>query len=285
MTRAPHPLVTELAKRTRDRDLTDKAVAKVLEVSAKSVSNWRHGKASPPMGALLGWSALVEAAMEAVDRDGRVVLRDDELVEDLRSLRRARGWSQEELAERRHVSKSSVISKIEADARGTALATYLAHIAVLDVRLRLVANPPSKPHPMGGPTLSMPKGGACTRTAVDMMPAAGDEQAEDEAREVCLNCTVFVACLSWARTVPEQDDPGGVLAAMTLAERQPTGIRTCSVCEKTKPMAEYAWADDNRRARRAECRACVRVRARALQIATVKKKRATERAAAEQVAA
>lgn len=288
MTRTPHPAVVALDIRSTDKDLSNDAIAKALEVCAKTVGHWRKGHRSPSMHHLLAWAALAEATPEVVDRSGEVILRGQELVDGLAGLRNSRGLSQREVADRRRVSGTAAIRDIERDAGRAGVPTYADHLAAFDVTLRLapLSQSAAPSERTGGMTTTMPRNGACARTPTNMTPPAGDEAAEDTAREVCLSCRVFVGCLAWARTLTEKTDPGGVIAATTRTERAASaGTQACTVCRTDQAVTEFAFSDRVRRIRRRECRTCVRRHGRALQVATAAARRATRKTAAERVAA
>lgn len=140
--------------------------------------------------------------------------------------------------------------------------------------------------------LPMPTGmpsGRCAGVPDVMDPDPDDALGIEIAREVCMSCPVYVLCRAWADTLPEDADPGGVLAATTeserAAQRETADSQTCTECATAKPVVAFAFSDRVHRIRRRECRTCVNKQGRALGAVTAARNRAAMAAAAERVAA
>jgi DNA-binding XRE family transcriptional regulator len=88
-----------------------------------------------------------------------------------------------------------------------------------------------------------------------------DQNAVDVRRAalaLCTTCPVLDACREWVLGLPDADDPGGVCAGMTVAERTDgrehrarvaaagPGTRTCPGCDRDRPrwhfIARHSYA-------------------------------------------
>jgi hypothetical protein len=93
------------------------------------------------------------------------------------------------------------------------------------------------------------------------------------AQNTCTSCPVRVACLGWVMRLPEHDDPGGVCAGLTEADRvkarrilaparQPAAVtlvaKLCRICKRLKQPAEFYRNADSPDGLRNECVSCYR---------------------------
>lgn len=60
---------------------------------------------------------------------------------------------------------------------------------------------------------------ACGGKANLMFPAPDDQRGIRTARQICKTCPVLAECDQWSRSFPPGEDPGGVLAGRTSADR------------------------------------------------------------------
>ncbi|MER6830889.1 hypothetical protein ABT352_33185 [Streptosporangium sp. NPDC000563] len=121
--------------------------------------------------------------------------------------------------------------------------------------------------PTAPAALAFPTGGACTNRPNLMTPNPDDTQAVDAAIETCLSCSAYVQCLAWITATPTDQDPGGIIAALTETDRGlPTprradpdeklpdpDTRRCTRCKTVKNRSEFyahqaRWCIDCRRA-------------------------------------
>lgn len=81
-----------------------------------------------------------------------------------------------------------------------------------------------------------------------------------DARSLCRGCPVLDRCRSWVLGLPYDADPGGVIAGMTLAEReaiqQGVAMKVCCDCKESKPLTAFARWKPHRPSRRPHCKRC-----------------------------
>ncbi|MEU8378849.1 hypothetical protein [Streptosporangium sp. NPDC048865] len=117
--------------------------------------------------------------------------------------------------------------------------------------------------PTAPAALAFPTGGACTDRPELMTPDPNNPEALDAAVETCLSCTAYLACLAWVTAIPADQDPGGIIAALTETERAeqrgtPTlPTRHCPRCDQDKAPSDFHASA------RAWCADCVRTYAKA----------------------
>lgn len=106
-------------------------------------------------------------------------------------------------------------------------------------------------------------GGPCRDQAALM----NDEERAAEAIDLCMgSCRVYAICLAWIKQVPADNDPGGVIAGMTEAER--TGgdsAQKCSSCLLVQPLTAYALQGKPTGVRKKICKRCNNAARRARQ--------------------
>ncbi|GGS88266.1 WhiB family transcriptional regulator [Nonomuraea spiralis] len=80
------------------------------------------------------------------------------------------------------------------------------------------------------------------------------------ARATCYSCPVLDDCCEWILSLPFSADPGGVIAAMTLEEReaihQNVTTRTCRTCGEPKPLTAFSKWKPHAPSRRPDCKPC-----------------------------
>jgi hypothetical protein len=101
------------------------------------------------------------------------------------------------------------------------------------------------------------RAGCGDRGAV-MAPRRWTTAAEDEAREVCLNCPVMQRCEAWVMGIGHEVDPGGMVAAMTEVERNQRriGAKRCRTCKQIRPGTDYAAQSRTPDGLKRDCRPC-----------------------------
>jgi transcriptional regulator with XRE-family HTH domain len=185
------PLISELASLRRAAGIEQQHIAAALGLGAKAgpsaVSAWESGQQIPTVGHTCGFARLVGRRV--------VVVRAGVVVGDLLDV----------------LPRFSAL--LPAAGSGTRLATVLRHLGAGGHELVLAPVPPDTA------ALSFPTGGACAGRADLMNPAPGDAQALEVAVETCLSCPAYGSCLAWITATPPDDDPGGVIAALTETER------------------------------------------------------------------
>lgn len=83
-----------------------------------------------------------------------------------------------------------------------------------------------------------------------------------QAEATCHRCPVLPECRDWVLSLPVHEGPDGVVAAMTLAERERVVLdreppRQCDTCLEIRPLWAYAQNTEGKPSRRKTCRTCV----------------------------
>ncbi|WP_435192466.1 WhiB family transcriptional regulator [Nonomuraea sp. bgisy094] len=102
--------------------------------------------------------------------------------------------------------------------------------------------------------------GSCVGRANLMYPRAADGGL-DRARAICQACPVLDQCRDWVLALPPVLDPGGVVAGMTIAERELAYYddlegKRCATCGEVKPLHQFVPWVRGREARRPDCKTC-----------------------------
>lgn len=93
------------------------------------------------------------------------------------------------------------------------------------------------------------------------------------ARDICAACPVQLACRQWVLRLTEDDDPGGICAGMTAAERtrartatepakRPNPVigvaKVCRICKRLKQPSDFYRNGESPDGLRNECVPCYR---------------------------
>lgn len=111
---------------------------------------------------------------------------------------------------------------------------------------------------------------ACADRAEVMNPPTRNLHALWAARDVCGMCPVLADCRAWALGLDERTDPGGVLGAMTEAERTRArgrqrraegmsadpGFKVCRRCRQEKVLIFFFADRLNADGRNSYCKSC-----------------------------
>ncbi|MEV8638915.1 WhiB family transcriptional regulator [Streptosporangium sp. NPDC051023] len=99
---------------------------------------------------------------------------------------------------------------------------------------------------------TFPADGSCADQPDLMTPDVRNTRAVETAVETCLSCPAYLQCLAWITNMPRTQDPGGIIAALTEAERieqfGPTqgpevaselGARLCTRCNELRSPEQF----------------------------------------------
>lgn len=106
-------------------------------------------------------------------------------------------------------------------------------------------------------------------TLMDPPPDQATQDAIADAKAICYACPVLDSCRAWVLTLKAREDPGGVCAGLTEAQRTgrryrirhapiPAGCKRCPRCEQTKRIEEFSRDRSNRDGRHYYCKPCHR---------------------------